>query len=364
VPPPCDQAYSRPSHGSTPGHGTPTPTTRFPGKQPSSSGIASAPASTPGRRRSHRTEARTGFGDPTESGSSAERFRPRKYVTRVTGTSLWIEPRSRSIVCSDQPRVRAARSPPRYAAEAGAHAWPTPAAQASDCPLTRLGQRSSTMATAVLPPLGHRCNAGRNGGFALIPFRIKRACGVPAIRPGARAAMHLILPLRTRRWCWRARNAIPELLPAVAGESAGWRGVPCPPVCSPWLGAICLESHGGGPAGAGLQGGLVPFQLAAPEASCVSGGKRAGTALGSETGRWRGIGDDGTRSAQLRRARVNALRQVKDPELTMNIVDLAWCTTSKSPTRGAGQDDAHSPGCPAGPMITNDAYRVLRGSRA
>jgi len=56
-----------------------------------------------------------------------------------------------------------------------------------------------------------------------------------------------------------------------------------------------------------------------------------------------------------------ALRQVKDPELDMNIVELGLVYDVET-------DDGDvrvkmtltSPGCPAGPMITNDAYRVLR----
>ena len=57
----------------------------------------------------------------------------------------------------------------------------------------------------------------------------------------------------------------------------------------------------------------------------------------------------------------NTLRQVKDPELDMNIVELGLVYDVEV-------DDGEvrvrmtltSPGCPAGPMITNDAYRVLR----
>jgi metal-sulfur cluster biosynthetic enzyme len=57
-----------------------------------------------------------------------------------------------------------------------------------------------------------------------------------------------------------------------------------------------------------------------------------------------------------------ALRQVKDPELDMNIIDLGLVYDVEV----AGGDvrvnmTLTSPGCPAGPMITNDAYRVLRG---
>ncbi len=56
-----------------------------------------------------------------------------------------------------------------------------------------------------------------------------------------------------------------------------------------------------------------------------------------------------------------ALRGVKDPELDLNIVDLGLVYDVEI-------DDGEvrvkmtltSPGCPAGPMITNDAYRVLR----
>jgi len=56
-----------------------------------------------------------------------------------------------------------------------------------------------------------------------------------------------------------------------------------------------------------------------------------------------------------------ALRQVKDPELDMNIIDLGLVYDVEL----AGGDvrvnmTLTSPGCPAGPMITNDAYRVLR----
>ena len=57
----------------------------------------------------------------------------------------------------------------------------------------------------------------------------------------------------------------------------------------------------------------------------------------------------------------NALRQVKDPELEMNIIELGLVYDVEI------EDGAMrvrmtltSPGCPAGPMITNDAYRVLR----
>ena len=56
-----------------------------------------------------------------------------------------------------------------------------------------------------------------------------------------------------------------------------------------------------------------------------------------------------------------ALRQVKDPELDMNIVDLGL-------VYDVDVDDGlvrinmtlTSPGCPAGPMITNDIYKTVR----
>ncbi len=55
------------------------------------------------------------------------------------------------------------------------------------------------------------------------------------------------------------------------------------------------------------------------------------------------------------------LRQVKDPELDLNIIDLGLVYDVEI-------DEGEvrvimtltSPGCPAGPMITNDVYRVLR----
>ncbi len=57
-----------------------------------------------------------------------------------------------------------------------------------------------------------------------------------------------------------------------------------------------------------------------------------------------------------------ALRQVKDPELDMNIVDLGLVyDVEVSGGEVRVQMTLTSPGCPAGPMITNDAYRVLRG---
>lgn len=67
-------------------------------------------------------------------------------------------------------------------------------------------------------------------------------------------------------------------------------------------------------------------------------------------------------AALTQEAARNALRQVKDPELDMNIVDLGLVYDVEV----AGGEvrvkmTLTSPGCPAGPMITNDAYRVLRG---
>ena len=56
-----------------------------------------------------------------------------------------------------------------------------------------------------------------------------------------------------------------------------------------------------------------------------------------------------------------ALRQVKDPELEMNIVELGLVYDVEI-EEGAVRVrmTLTSPGCPAGPLITNDAYRVLR----
>ena len=56
-----------------------------------------------------------------------------------------------------------------------------------------------------------------------------------------------------------------------------------------------------------------------------------------------------------------ALRAVKDPELDLNIIDLGLVYDVEI-------DDGNvlvrmtltSPGCPAGPMITNDVYKTLR----
>ena len=57
----------------------------------------------------------------------------------------------------------------------------------------------------------------------------------------------------------------------------------------------------------------------------------------------------------------NALRQVKDPELDMNIVELGLVYDVELDDGAVRvKMTLTSPGCPAGPMITNDAYRVLR----
>jgi metal-sulfur cluster biosynthetic enzyme len=56
-----------------------------------------------------------------------------------------------------------------------------------------------------------------------------------------------------------------------------------------------------------------------------------------------------------------ALRQVKDPELDLNIIDLGL-------VYDVAVEDGEveismtltSPGCPAGPLITGDVYRVIR----
>ena len=56
-----------------------------------------------------------------------------------------------------------------------------------------------------------------------------------------------------------------------------------------------------------------------------------------------------------------ALRQVKDPELDLNIIDLGLVYGVEIADGDIRIDmTLTSPGCPAGPMITNDAYRVLR----
>lgn len=55
------------------------------------------------------------------------------------------------------------------------------------------------------------------------------------------------------------------------------------------------------------------------------------------------------------------LRAVKDPELDLNIVDLGL-VYDIAVADGAVHIDMTltSPGCPAGPMITNDVYRQVR----
>src|ERR1043166_5631239 len=61
-----------------------------------------------------------------------------------------------------------------------------------------------------------------------------------------------------------------------------------------------------------------------------------------------------------------ALRQVKDPELDMNIVDLGLVYDVEVDDGGGVGGLVRitmtltSPGCPAGPMITNDIYKVVR----
>jgi len=56
-----------------------------------------------------------------------------------------------------------------------------------------------------------------------------------------------------------------------------------------------------------------------------------------------------------------ALRQVRDPELDMNIIDLGLVYDVEV---DEGQVRINmtltSPGCPAGPMITNDIYKAVR----
>ena len=56
-----------------------------------------------------------------------------------------------------------------------------------------------------------------------------------------------------------------------------------------------------------------------------------------------------------------ALRQVKDPELDMNIIDLGLVyDVEVDGGEVRVKMTLTSPGCPAGPMITNDIYRVVR----
>jgi metal-sulfur cluster biosynthetic enzyme len=57
----------------------------------------------------------------------------------------------------------------------------------------------------------------------------------------------------------------------------------------------------------------------------------------------------------------DALRQVKDPELDMNVVDLGLVYDVEVDGGAVRvKMTLTSPGCPAGPMITSDAYRVIR----
>ena len=57
-----------------------------------------------------------------------------------------------------------------------------------------------------------------------------------------------------------------------------------------------------------------------------------------------------------------ALRQVKDPELDLNIIDLGLVYGIEVAAGDVRIEmTLTSPGCPAGPMITNDAYRAVRG---
>ncbi|MGH7673712.1 MAG: metal-sulfur cluster assembly factor [Gemmatimonadales bacterium] len=56
-----------------------------------------------------------------------------------------------------------------------------------------------------------------------------------------------------------------------------------------------------------------------------------------------------------------ALREVKDPELDLNIIDLGLVyDVELDEGEVRVKMTLTSPGCPAGAMITNDAYRVLR----
>jgi len=62
-----------------------------------------------------------------------------------------------------------------------------------------------------------------------------------------------------------------------------------------------------------------------------------------------------------RDAVLTALRQVKDPELDLNIIDLGLVYDVEIDEGEVRVTmTLTSPGCPAGPMITNDVYRVLR----
>ena len=56
-----------------------------------------------------------------------------------------------------------------------------------------------------------------------------------------------------------------------------------------------------------------------------------------------------------------ALRQVKDPELDLNIMDLGLVYDVEVEDGDVRiQMTLTSPGCPAGPMITNDAHKAVR----
>lgn len=56
-----------------------------------------------------------------------------------------------------------------------------------------------------------------------------------------------------------------------------------------------------------------------------------------------------------------ALKGVKDPELDMNIIDLGLVYDVEVDGGDVRVEmTLTSPGCPAGPMITNDAYTALR----
>lgn len=56
-----------------------------------------------------------------------------------------------------------------------------------------------------------------------------------------------------------------------------------------------------------------------------------------------------------------SLRKVKDPELDLNIVDLGLVYDIEVADGVVRVNmTLTSPGCPAGPMITNDVYRQVR----
>jgi len=55
------------------------------------------------------------------------------------------------------------------------------------------------------------------------------------------------------------------------------------------------------------------------------------------------------------------LRKVKDPELDLNIMDLGLVYDVEiDDGKVQVRMTLTSPGCPAGPMITNDVYREIR----